>query len=128
MTSILVTLYFMTTVAFVPLFIGIMCKLSKSYKRIYKVIRLRLITLFLLFEVFLVVRLYIYLDINFTHWAFDGQMSIKAEAPFYVSEIILTILLSYILFSVSKMQRDSQTFRVKAERKLSPMSPLSKTS
>jgi hypothetical protein len=112
MTLILVILYFITSIAFIPLFISIIVKLSKSYNKIYKFLRLKLWIMFILFEIFLIVRLWIYIDINYTHWAFSDQITIKTETPFYCTEVILTALMSYILFSVSKLQQDNASYLI----------------
>src|SRR4051794_5889956 len=58
---------------------------------------------------FLFIRFYIYIDIMYLHWAFSGSITIKSEIPFYISEIIITITLSYILFSVSRLPQASET-------------------
>lgn len=58
---------------------------------------------------FLFIRFYIYIDITYLQWAFSGSITIKSEIPFYFSEIIITITLSYILFAVSKLSYSSQT-------------------
>lgn len=105
MTAILIAIYVISTLSFLPLFISIMYKLAKSHNKIYHEIRCKLITLFTLFMIFLIVRLLVYIDINFTHWAFDDTSvsSYYSDLPFYASEIIITIVLSYILFSVAKV-------------------------
>ena len=61
--------------------------------------------LFGVFILFLGLRFYIYIVIKYKpEWV--SHDSIITEIPFYVSEIVITVILSYILFSVSYLDAD----------------------
>lgn len=67
MSIILISVYTISTIVFVPLFSAILFKLSKDYVDLYRDIRLRLIFLFTFFVVFLVTRLGLYADMGYFH-------------------------------------------------------------
>ena len=67
MNIILISVYTISTIVFVPLFSAILFKLSKDYVDLYRDIRLRLIFLFTFFVVFLVTRLGLYADMGYFH-------------------------------------------------------------
>jgi hypothetical protein len=82
-----------------------MAKIKKDYDDVYNRVGCRLVLLFVVFMLFLFLRLYVYFDINFFHLIYkdDKNINLTQEIPFYVSEIILTITLSYIIFQVNQM-------------------------
>jgi biotin transporter BioY len=108
-------MYTVVTLAFLPLFSVIMCKIRKDYSKLYKSVACKMISLFTVLMIFLILRLLIYIDINFSNLVFQGMDSIglKSEIPFFISEIIITIALSYILFAVGKSTKDSETLNKK---------------
>ena len=58
-----------------------------------------------MFMLFLLARLLVYIELNFKDLGYNpGAISYKSNVPFYVSEIIIALLVSYILFSVSRVQ------------------------
>jgi hypothetical protein len=67
MSLIMVFINSLSTIAFVPNFAMIMRKLKKEYNHIYAEIKGRIITLFSLIMIFLIIRLYIYIDLKFYH-------------------------------------------------------------
>lgn len=67
MNIILISVYTISTIVFVPLFSAILFKLSKDYADLYRDIRLRLIFLFTFFVLFLVTRLGLYADMGYFH-------------------------------------------------------------
>lgn len=85
-----------------------MRKLKLNYSKIYSDIKYKLSALFLTFIVFLTSRLYLYADIKKLKKIFENPTA-YGVIPFYFTEIVLTIAISYILFSVSKMERNSTT-------------------
>jgi hypothetical protein len=72
MNYLLVSLYTIVTLSFLPLFTVIMFKLRKDYLKLYKEVACKLIVLFSILMVFLILRLLIYIDINFTNIVFRG--------------------------------------------------------
>ena len=107
---ILFGIYALTTFAFIPLFTAIMMKLRKNYPHIYSDIKCKLLTLFLVFILFLTARLYLYADIKKLKKIFENP-NIYGVIPFYFSEIVITGALSYVLFAVSKMENNSTTMQ-----------------
>ena len=104
MNWVLGVLYLLTTITFLPLFVFIMIKIRKDFIKLYNEVWCKLITLFTILFLFLILRMLIYIDINFTHYYFSkaGVVNLNSEIPFFISEIIITFALSYILFSVSR--------------------------
>ncbi len=111
----LALLYTISTIAFLPLFSVIMCKIRKDYSLLYKKVACKMISLFVVLMLFLFLRLLIYIDINFTNAVFKDidQITLISEAPFFISEIIITIALSYILFAVGKSTKNSEALKKK---------------
>jgi hypothetical protein len=110
MSYLLIAIYALTTLLFIPLFTLIMLKLKKErdYSQFYEEIKCKLIVLFSAFIVFLLFRFWVYCDMKFWHFFdIDNEISNASEIPFYVSEILITLTISYILYSVSKMEKES---------------------
>lgn len=82
----------------------------------YTHIKLRVSLLFFVFITFLVLRLYLYADIKNLHLFFK-EPSIYATIPFYVTEIIIAISLSYVLHISSQV--DQHTDKSSSEVSLS---------
>jgi hypothetical protein len=110
MNWVLGILYLVTTAAFLPLFVVIMVKIKKDFTKLYNQVSCKLIMLFTILFLFLILRLLIYIDINFTHLFFtrDGKVNLNSEIPFFISEIIITFALSYILFAVSRETKNGE--------------------
>jgi hypothetical protein len=69
-------------------------------------VKWKLISLFSVIITFLLLRLLLYLDMKFTAVVFD-EYSIYNVIPFYTTEIVITITISYILFSVSRIDNSA---------------------
>jgi len=106
MDTILFIIYAITSIAYIPLFIAIMIKMRKSFSKLYLEIRCKLNMIFSVYIFFLCARLYLFADIKSFKEIFK-EPSIYGVIPFFLSEIILTIAITYVLFSVSRMERSS---------------------
>jgi hypothetical protein len=120
MSYVLVAIYAVTSLLFIPLFVLIMIKLKKeeNYSQFYEEIKCKLTLLFSSFIVFLIFRFWIYIDMKYFH-LIDENISSSTEVPFYISEILITLTISYVLYSVSKMERD----RSEISNESRPLSP-----
>lgn len=109
MNYTLTSLYTIITISFMPLFSVIMCKIRKDYSKLYESVACKMISLFTVLMLFLILRLLIYIDINFSNLVFEdtANIGLMSEVPFFISEIIITIALSYILFAVGKSTKNS---------------------
>lgn len=61
---------------------------------------------FALLMIFEIARLYFYTDFKYIHGIYS-QETILSVIPFFVSEITISIVLSYVLFSVARMENKS---------------------
>lgn len=85
-----------------------MIKLKKDYITTYNEISCKLITLFTVFILFLIFRFLLYIDIEYLKIFIDDTVAPEVKAiPFYISEIAITLTISYILFSISKRDREN---------------------
>jgi hypothetical protein len=100
--TVLIIKYIILTVAFFPLFIYLFVVLKRGYSPIYKSIKWKMIFLSSFYCLFNVARLIMYLDLRFFH-VFMDKIQTDSEIPLYVSEIIMTLLICYIMFKVSTM-------------------------
>jgi hypothetical protein len=112
MDYVLFGIYTLTTFAFIPLFAAIMRKLALSFRPLYLSVRCKLIVLFVVLMTFLIIRLYLYADVKKLRQLFKDP-TIYGVIPFYTSEVIITIAISYVLFAVSSMEKSSNTLREK---------------
>ena len=103
MSIILVVVYAITTLFYIPIFVYIMYKLNKKYPEYYNEYKCKFTTFFCFFLLFLVVRFYIYIDIRDLN-IFFTRVSATSEIPLYLSEVILTLAISYILFPESRAE------------------------
>lgn len=94
--------YVIVTISFLPLFSVIMFKIKKDHRIMFDRVYWKLTCIFSVLMVFLVFRLLTYIDLNFTQIVkYDDNITIFSEIPFFLSEIIITFALSYILFKVA---------------------------
>ena len=98
-------MFSLVTLSFVPLFLTIMIRLKHNYKRIYDSIKCKLVAVFTIYFIFLVIRLLLFADIKLFHFFFK-VISIYESIPVYFTEIVITLSLAYVLFSISKMKTD----------------------
>ena len=115
MDFVLFGAFSLVTLSFVPLFITIMIRLYQNYKKIYKSIRFKLVAVFSIYFVFLTIRLLLFADIKLFHFFFD-TISIYEAIPVYFTEIVITLSLAYVLFSISKMSTDSSSLEEQKRR------------
>jgi len=106
MALVLIIIYGITTIVYIPLFALIMVKLKREYKLVYDEIKIKLFALFCVLILFLVLRFYMYIDIKFYHVIYQ-DITLYAEIPFYITEIIITLTVSYILYSISGFDRET---------------------
>lgn len=71
-----------------------------TYPEVYNRIKLRVTLIFLVFISFLVLRLYLYADLKNLKLIFK-EPTIYATIPFYITEVIIAISLSYVLYMSS---------------------------
>jgi hypothetical protein len=107
-------MFLVVTLAFIPLFISIMVKLKINYERLYSRVKCKLITVFTTYISFLCLRLMLFADIKLFNFFFD-KISIYEAIPVYFTEIVITLSLAYVLFSISKISRNSKS--VEEERR-----------
>lgn len=103
-------IYAITTIFYIPVFIYIMLKLKKKNPPKYNEYKCKFTSFFSLFLLFLCIRFYIYIDIQELKFIFTG-VSPLSEIPLYISEIILTLAISYILFPDSRVENQRETFK-----------------
>lgn len=108
MDFILFGTFSIITIAFIPLFLTIMVKLKRNYQRIYNDVKFKLVFVFTVYIVFLMIRLLLFADIKLFHFMFD-TVSIYEAIPVYFTEIVITVMLSYVLFSISKVGNQSKS-------------------
>jgi magnesium-transporting ATPase (P-type) len=102
----LLALYTVVTFSFIPLFMTIMNLLKLVTPDLYKQIKTRLITNFTFFILFLISRLYLYVDLKFLRIYFN-KITVYSTIPFYLTELIITGSLSFVLYISSQMERES---------------------
>jgi Na+/proline symporter len=88
------------TLAFIPLFITIMMKLKRNYEQIYQRVKCKLSVVFIVYIIFLIGRLILFADIKLSHFLFEN-INLYEAVPVYITEIVITLMLSYVLFSIS---------------------------
>ena len=115
MDWILLIIYSVITTVYIPLFIIIILRLKTNYPKIYEKVRVKFYSLFSIFMIFLYARLYLYIDLKNLKLLND-EKTMFTVIPFYVTEIIMSLFLSYVLFSVEKMENTTshnKTFTVR---------------
>ena len=101
MDIILFGIYALVTFSFLPLFIVIMVKLKFHYPLFYEAIKWKVIFIFLMFILFVISRLFFYANLKLKIIQEIATAEMISVVPFYVTEIIITISLSYVLLAVS---------------------------
>jgi len=104
---ILLAAYGVVTFAFIPLFYTIVTLLNLVIPDLYKQIRSRMLSNFILFIFFLIMRLYLYADLKFIRLYFN-QITVYSTVPFYVTELIITASLSYVLYMSTRMEQQGR--------------------
>eukprot|EP00347_Sterkiella_histriomuscorum_P006216 403353618 len=108
MDWIMITLYSVISFSFLPLFISIMLKIRKHYDTLYKRMRIKFTLLFTIFMIFILGRLFLYFDVKSLRLLYSS-VTMYTVLPFYITEIVMALFLSYILFSVNQMDRLSKS-------------------
>lgn len=105
-------LYSIVTFAFIPLFYTIVTLLNLVIPDLYQQIRSRMVTIFTLFIFFLIMRLYLYADLKFIRLYFN-QITVYSTVPFYVTELIISASLSYVLYMSTRMEQKGRQSQYK---------------
>ncbi|CDW81831.1 UNKNOWN [Stylonychia lemnae] len=107
MDWVMIVLYTVVTFSFVPMLLGLICKIKRNFNQVYKKIKWKYLLLLGLFMVFLFFRIYLYLDLK----ELNGSLMITTmytPIPFYISEILMSMFLSYILFNVNENESGTE--------------------
>lgn len=99
-------MYTIVSFSFLPLFITILIRLRRYYPALYQSVKWKIIPMLTFYFLVVVARLIIYMDFKNLHLIFKSP-TIYATIPFYLTEILLAMMLSYVLFQVSKMEQHS---------------------
>lgn len=102
---LILIVYTVVTFAFLPLFVSIMTLLEITLPEVYDRIKCQLISMFSILIVFLAARLYLYADLKFIR-AFFKDMTIYSVIPFYLTELVIALSLSYVLYVSGPMDRE----------------------
>jgi hypothetical protein len=102
---IILSIYTVVTFAFLPLFAALLSLLQISLPEIYNRIKCQLITIFMIFISFLGTRLYLYADLKFIRVYFKTT-TIYSVIPFYITELVIVLSLSYVLYVSGDMDRE----------------------
>jgi hypothetical protein len=78
------------TLSFIPLSIAVVINLRTRNIDMYHQVKCKILTVFPIFIIFKLVRLYLFADFMFLKLAFKSP-TILAVLPFYTSEIIISI-------------------------------------
>jgi hypothetical protein len=103
---LILVIYTVVTFAFLPLFVTIMTLLEANMPDIYQRIKCQLITIFTILIVSLSLRLYLYADMKFLHLLFSST-TIYSAIPFYATELVIALSLSYVMYVSAPMERES---------------------
>ena len=102
----ILVVYTVVTFAFIPLFVTIMTLLEVSLPEIYQRTKCQLITIFTILIVSLSLRLYLFADMKFLHLLFSST-TIYSVIPFYATELVIALSLSYVMYVSAPMERES---------------------
>ncbi len=105
MDWIMIIIYSVVTGSFIPLFIVIILKMRKYFPGLMERMKCKLMFLFSLFVWVQLCRLYLYLDLKNLQFLYSEE-SVYTVIPFYATEILMALFLSYVLLSVSKIESD----------------------
>jgi hypothetical protein len=103
---LILVVYTVVTFAFIPLFVTIMTLLEVSLPEIYQRTKCQLITIFTILIVSLSLRLYLFADMKFLHLLFSST-TIYSAIPFYATELVIALSLSYVMYVSAPMERES---------------------
>ena len=104
---LILVVYTIVTFAFLPLFVSIMTLLQITLPEIYQRIKVQLISIFTILIVFLATRLYLYADLKFIR-AYFKTMTICSVIPFYSTELVIALSLTYVLYVSGPMDREGR--------------------
>ena len=104
---LILVVYTIVTFAFLPLFVSIMTLLQITLPEIYQRIKVQLISIFTILIVFLATRLYLYADLKFIR-AYFKTMTIYSVIPFYSTELVIALSLTYVLYVSGPMDREGR--------------------
>lgn len=107
MDLLLFGIYIFASFAFFPLIAIILYKFRRLYPDQFDDVKCKVITVLVLYFCVVTLRLILYVDFKHFRFIFKDP-TIYSIIPFYLTEIIIAIFLSYVLFSVSKIERDSE--------------------
>ena len=101
MSYVLAIKYSVITLVFIPLFVAIVIRMKQiSSPEIFSQIRCKTITLFSIYTLILLFRLFTYYDLIVAYNVLP-QMEIDNELPLYITEILMTLMIIYMLISNS---------------------------
>jgi hypothetical protein len=100
----ILVVYTVVTFAFLPLFAALMSLLQISLPDLYHRLKCELFTIFTIFISFLASRLYLYADLKFIRLYFKTT-TIYSVIPFYTTELVIVVSLSYVLYVSGDMDR-----------------------
>jgi biotin transporter BioY len=84
-----------------------MVRMKNYYPIFYLSVKVKISFIFSIFIFFVLSRLYLYADYKVLKWIYNDQATIFGVIPFYLTEIIIAISLSYVLFAVAKMESNN---------------------
>ena len=96
------------SVVFLPLFVTIIQRLRKGFNEIYVNIKGKLLTLFIVYFLFLMLRLFIYLNFRIIQNFYNFNIALfDNDIPLYSTEVIQALAMCYFLYYVTKQQRQN---------------------
>ena len=117
MTTVLITVYFVAIMIYIPLFITVMKRLKLAYPEVHNSIRCQVNLGFACMMTLLLVRFVIYLSIEVNQFELFDISELRNYIPFYISEIIISVAYIFFLIRVHK----NREFEVKQKKKLDLM-------
>jgi len=103
MDWVMIIIYSAITFSFIPLFIVIMVKMKKYFPELLETMKCKLMFLFSTFVWVQLCRLYLYLDLKNLQFLYSTY-SVYTVIPFYATEILMALFLSYVLMTVNKLE------------------------
>jgi hypothetical protein len=104
---LILIVYSIVTFSFLPLFFSIMTLMQVCLHELYARIRFRIISMFTVFILFLTTRLFLYADLKFFRLFFK-KTTIYSAIPFYATEVIIALSLSYVLYVTSEIEHEGR--------------------
>ena len=105
MDWIMIVIYSVVSCSFIPLFIVIIVKMKRHFPELLERMKCKLMFLFTTFVWVQLCRLYLYLDLKNLKF-FYSEQSVYTVIPFYTTEILMAMFLSYLLISVNSLEND----------------------